>query len=280
MAAKKAKSTKTKTAKTKTSATSAKKSSAKKSSAKKSSAKKSSAKKSSAKKSSAKKSREARFEEFQGFPKALFTFLKQLKKNNERDWFNDNKARFEANVKAPLEAFVGDASEELGAGKVFRIYRDVRFSKDKSPYKTHASAVFEGRGLVYYVHLESDSMFAATGYYQMAKDQRARFYEAVVDAKLGPQLVQLVEDAEDAEMEVGGEALKTAARGYDKDHERARFLRHKGLTVSRTWKPLPKWIHTKEAGERVLAFFREAAPLNDWLKSNVGPSEDGARFVR
>lgn len=227
----------------------------------------------------ARRRRKAKFTEFGGFPKQGLKFLKDLTKNNERDWFKANKERFEEFVKAPIEAFVGDVEEEFGPGKVFRIYRDVRFSKNKDPYKTHASAVFEKDGAVFYLHIEPTSLHAATGYYQMQKDQLKRFYEAVDDPRTGKQLERLVAKAEDAGFDVGGEALKNAARGYARDHERARFLKHKGLTVGKKWKKAA-WWHTAELGEKVVGTWREAAKLNAWLIDNVGPSGEGKRFVK
>ncbi|MEM1416091.1 MAG: DUF2461 domain-containing protein [Myxococcota bacterium] len=225
--------------------------------------------------------KKARFDTFEGFPKPLFGFLRKLKKNNEREWFQAHKADYERHVKAPLAAFVEDAEPELGRGKSFRIHRDVRFSADKSPYETNASAVFERAGCVYYVHLEPTHFFTATGCYQMAKDQRQRFYDAVMDGRKGKRLVAIVEEMEGAGYEIGGEALKRAARGYPPDHERARFLRHKGLTASMTWKPIPAWLHMAEAGPRLMETFRDARSLNAWLEKHVGPSEETRhRFVK
>lgn len=226
-----------------------------------------------------KRRRKTKFEEFQGFPTKGLTFLRNLAKNNDRDWFQANKDRYLEHVKGPLEAFLADVEEEFGPGKVFRIYRDVRFSKDKSPYKTHASVVFENEGCVFYFHIEAKQIFAATGYYQMAKDQRKRFYDAVIDDKAGKKLAKLVDAAEANDLEIGGEALKTAARGYPKDHARVRFLRHKGLTTSRTWKKA-SWWHTAELGERVVETFRDSQKLNEWLITHVGASQEGRRFVK
>lgn len=228
---------------------------------------------------STRKNRKTRFAEFEGFPKKGLKFLRDLTKNNEREWFKANKATFDDFVKAPLDAFVADVEPEFGPGKVFRIYRDVRFSKNKDPYKTHASAVFERDGLVFYMHVEPKEMFVATGCYQMHEDQLQRFYAAVDDAKTGKQLERWVADAEKAGYEIGGEALKNAARGYPRDHERARFLKHKGLTISQKWKKAP-WWHTVEMGERVVEAWRGGAKLNAWLAANVGRSEEGKRFVR
>lgn len=220
---------------------------------------------------------------FEGFPRAAFTFLAELEANNDREWFAENKARYEALWKAPLEALVDDAGAVLGPGKPFRVHRDVRFSKDKSPYKTHASAVFENEGLVFYIHLEKDHAFCATGMYMMAKDQLSRLYRAVDDGRAGPALERAVETAEKAGFEIGGEALKTVARGYPKDHPRVRFLRHKGLTASKTWrwnKRPPAWLNKPEALERIAACWAEPKAVNAWLMKHVGPSEEGRRFVK
>ncbi len=177
-----------------------------------------------------------------------------------------------------------ECEPEFGSGKMFRVHRDVRFSKDKSPYKTHASAVFESRGRVFYAHFEKDRAFAATGCHMMAKDQLERFYAAVDRAESGKPLVRLVEDARGAGLTVGGSALKTAPRGYPKDHERVDLLRHKGLTVAREWlggegKPAA-WMSTKEAGERITDTWREGAAINAWLQAHVGESTEGRRFVK
>ena len=229
------------------------------------------------------RAKKVRFEAFGGFPKEAIAFLRELEANNEREWFQANKGRYEEALKAPFDAIVDDLEGPFGVGKRFRIYRDVRFSKDKTPYKTHGSAVFERKGLVFYVHLEKDHLFAATGMHMMARDQLKRFYAAVDDAKTGPTIMKLVEEAEAAGLEIGGEALKTVARGYPKDHPRVRLLRHKGLTTSRRWewkKRPPKWLGTPEAGERVVAAWREPVKLTEWLAKHVGPSEEGRRWVK
>ena len=143
------------------------------------------------------------FRRFVGFPKEGLKFLKELEKNNTREWFTANKARYEEHVLSHLRAVVEEGERSYGSGKNFRIHRDVRFSNDKTPYKTHASAVFERKGIVHYLHIEKDHMFAASGCYHMAKDQLARFYEAIDDDKSGEQLVKLVSAAQDAGLEVG-----------------------------------------------------------------------------
>ena len=219
------------------------------------------------------------FKLFQGFPKEGLKFLKDLKKNNTREWFVANKARYDEHVLAHLKAVVEEGEKAYGSGKNFRIHRDVRFSDDKTPYKTHASAVFERKGIVHYLHIESDHMFAATGCHQMAKDQLTRFYEAIDDDKSGKQLEKLVGTAEKNGLEVGGSALKTAPRGYPKDHPRIALLRHKGLTTSRRYKA-GTWMHGPELAERMIQTFAEGDAINEWLRKYVGESAEGKRFVK
>ncbi len=220
-----------------------------------------------------------RFERFAGFTKDAIRFLKELEKNNERAWFQENKARYEEVIKAPLDALTEDGERTYGSGKAFRIYRDVRFSKDKTPYKTHASAVFERDGIVHYFHLEKDHCFVATGTHMMQRDQLQRFWQAIDDGRSGKRLEKLVQEAQEAGLEIGGSALKTAPRGYAKDHERVHLLRHKGLTVSRKEK-LGPWLYSAEAGPKVAAIWAEGAAINAWLRKYVGESEEGRRFVK
>lgn len=220
---------------------------------------------------------------FEGFEPEAFRFLAELEANNERAWFAENKDRFERLWKAPLEALVEDAEPALGSGKAFRIHRDVRFSPDKRPYKTHASAVFERDGIVFYAHFEKDQAFVATGMHMMAKDQVKRLHAAVDDEKSGRAIEKLVAKLEEAGLTIGGEALKTAPRGYPKDHPRVRLLRHKGLTASRTWawkKRPPAWLTGPDALPTIAQGWAEASRLNDWLSEHVGPSTEGNRWVK
>jgi uncharacterized protein (TIGR02453 family) len=123
---------------------------------------------------------------------------------------------------------------------------------------------------VFYVSLSADGIYAGTGYYMMAADQLERFREAVVDDKIGGALEKTVAALEKKGYGIGGEALKTAPRGYQKDHPRIRFLRHKGLYCSKGWPPEP-WLHTKAAKRKIAEAWRGASPLSDWLDRHVGP---------
>jgi uncharacterized protein (TIGR02453 family) len=157
---------------------------------------------------------------------------------------------------------------------MFRPYRDVRFSKDKSPYKTAAAAASETEGgASLYVQLSASGLFVGSGYYHMASDQLTRFREALDDDARGEAIVAVCRRLEKAGHELAAfDELKTAPRGYPKDHPRITYLRRKGLVAGRTF-PVAAWMHTVKAEDRIVEVWRQQAPMNDWLDANVGPSE-------
>lgn len=214
---------------------------------------------------------------FRGFPAEAFTFFAELEADNSKEFWHANKATWEQSVRDPMRAFLDSFPEEFQSFRVFRMNRDVRFSRDKSPYKTMHSAYSESDGgAVRYVQIAASGLFAAAGQYSMARDQLERFRAAVSDDAHGPALEGILRDLEAAGIAVGpgGEApLKTAPRDYPKDHPRIALLRWKGATASQDFDK-PAWLHTAEATTHVEAFWRAAAPLNDWLNARVGRSEE------
>ena len=207
---------------------------------------------------------------FRGFPPEALDFWAGLEADNSKSYWTAQRDLYEAAVREPMEAFL-EACADLGPFRIFRPYRDVRFSKDKTPYKTHIGAVTESEGGgLYYVQLSATGLFAASGYHGMAPDQIER-YRAAVAGDAGEVLQAAVAALEKARYEIGGEALKTVPRGYPKDHSRAKLLRHKGVTVGKTFPPA-RWLHTKAALERVRKVWADAEPLHAWLDRHVGPS--------
>lgn len=207
---------------------------------------------------------------FTGWPVEAIEFFEQLEDDNTKAFWTDNLQIYEESVRAPMTELLTELEKQFGEGKIFRPYRDVRFSKNKAPYKTNIAARMEKGG---YVSLSADGFSTGTGYYMMAKDQLARFRSAVDDNTKGRQLERAVAKIRAAEIEVTShDSLKTAPRGYDTDHPRIELLRMKGCVAWRQW-DVGAWLDTDEAKERVIAVMNAAKPLVKWLDTNVGPSE-------
>jgi uncharacterized protein (TIGR02453 family) len=207
---------------------------------------------------------------FGGWPAEALEFYDGLLADNSKAYWTEHKAAYEELVRAPMLALLAELEPEFGAGRIFRPFRDMRFSKDKSPYKTNIGATLEHGG---YIQLSADGLAAADGMYVMAPDQLARFRAAVADdvtsAELMAQIAKLTR--KDAVV-TSREALKTAPKGYPKDHPRIDLLRQKGLIAWREW-PVEPWLGTAKAKQRVVEFLRATRPMNDWLAKYVGPSE-------
>jgi uncharacterized protein (TIGR02453 family) len=211
---------------------------------------------------------------FRGFPPEAITFYEGLEADNSKGYWTAHKDVYEAAVKGPMEQLVASVDERFRPLRIFRPYRDVRFAKDKAPYKTNIGASGEREGGAgYYVALSAEGLMAAAGYYHMANDQLDRFREAVDDESTGSEIAGLVAGLVAGGHVVGAHGeLKTAPRGYARDHPRIDLLRRKGLMIWRSWPPA-KWLSTAKAKDRVEEVWRAADPLNDWLDAHVGPSE-------
>ncbi len=209
---------------------------------------------------------------FTGFPAEAFTFYERLAADNSRTFWQANKATYERVVRDPMLALLDDL-EAFGPFRVFRPYRDIRFAKDKTPFKDHIGAYGESDGGAgYYVQLSAAGMLVGAGYYDMAADQLERFRRAVDATASGAKLAALCADAETKGLKLGAMSeLKTAPRGYAKDHPRIEMLRRKGLVASKEW-PRAKWMESKEAVTRVRDAWVATSELNKWLNRHVGPS--------
>jgi uncharacterized protein (TIGR02453 family) len=209
---------------------------------------------------------------FRGWPESALAFYRDLEADNTKAFWDAHKDVYERDVKAPFQALAPLVAEEFGPLRVFRPHRDVRFSKDKSPYKTRCYAVTEGEGgEAYYVEVSAGGLTVATGYWMMANDQLDRYRRAVVDDESGPALGTIMAALAAKELVNEGPGLKTAPRGYARDHPRVDLLRHKSVAVMRRHPPA-EWLHTPAAAERVVEVWRAAAPMNTWLARHVGPS--------
>ena len=204
---------------------------------------------------------------FRGWPDGALAFYEGLEADNSKAYWLDHKDAYERDVKAPMEALLAELRDEFGESRLFRPYRDTRFSKDKSPYKTSVAARI-GSG---YVSLSADGLLAGAGTYHMEPDQLERFRSAAAADGPGRSLQSVVDELRSAGLDVHAmETLKTAPRGYPKDHPRIDLLRMKGLVASRHWIPAP-WLHTARAKTQVVEVFRTSAPLLAWLDTHVAP---------
>jgi uncharacterized protein (TIGR02453 family) len=207
--------------------------------------------------------------EFRGWSERAIEFYEGLEADNSKTYWQANKAVYEERVLAPMQALLAELAAEFGEAKIFRPYRDVRFSADKSPYKTAIAASLAEGG---YIQLSANGLGAGAGMYVLAADQLERYRVAVADDFAGSELAACVSAAAKAGIEVTGhESLKTVPRGYPKDHPRVDLLRQKGLISWKQW-PVGRWLGTSAAKERVVDFFHASAPIGAWLDSNVGPS--------
>ncbi len=209
---------------------------------------------------------------FTGFPPEAVHFYEGLVADNSRTYWQANKSVYESSVRAPFLALLDELSE-YGPFQVFRPYKDVRFSKDKTPYKENIGGYGESEGGTgYYVAFSHTGMYVGAGYYGMASDQLERFREAVDADATGAEVARLVAAVEKAGLKAGAMSeLKTAPRGYPKDHPRIELLRRKGLMAGREF-PLAKWMHTKAAVGKVRDVWTATADLSAWLDLHVGPS--------
>ncbi|MGY1750623.1 DUF2461 domain-containing protein [Modestobacter sp. SYSU DS0511] len=209
---------------------------------------------------------------FSGFPDEGLVFYEGLEADNSRAYWTAHRADWEAHIRGPVQALVDELSGEFGTPKLFRPYRDVRFSHDKTPYKTHQGAVLhpDGAGLgSVYVQVSADGLRVAGGCWRLQPDQLERFRRAVADDLQGPRLVAEVEQLRAAGFDIDGDRLVRCPRGWPADHPRIELLRHKSLHGSRQWEPT-EWLHTEAALDRVRDAWRAFAPLNRWLDDNVG----------
>lgn len=209
---------------------------------------------------------------FTGIPRAALEFYEQLEADNSRAFWELHRARFRADVRGPSEALCA-ALPEFGPFHLFRPHNDLRFSKNKPPYKTHQGCYGESEGGAgYYVQLSASGLMCATGYYAMAKDQLERFRLAVADSRLGEAIAAIVAGLAQQGYSIGAiDQLKTAPRGYPADHPRIALLRRKGLMMSKDF-GRPAWLHGKQVPDRIRTVWRDAAPMNAWLDTHVGPS--------
>ena len=224
--------------------------------------------------------------EFSGFPEEALTFFAELGLNNNREWFNPRKEQYRKLVLEPAQAFVvafGEGLQELsqdiqydpranGSGSLKRIYRDTRFSKDKTPYKTHLGIHFwqgphdrkmDNPG--FFFHMGVDGSWLYGGHYQFPGPLLAAYRMAVVDDGMGGEMIALLDRIRSNKgFETGGEHYKRVPQGFSKDHPRADYLRYNGLWAASGWIDREA-LTSSRLVEVCLDHARTMLPLIQWL---------------
>ena len=207
---------------------------------------------------------------FAGWSDEAIEFFEGLEAENTKAFWESHKPVYQAEVLAPMQALLDDLAPEFGAAKLFRPYRDTRFSADKSPYKTTIAAMV-GRGG--YLQFSAGGLGAGVGTFHMAADQLDRYRRSVDSDISGAGLETIVARlTRDGSQLITHDMLKTAPRGYPKDHPRIDLLRRKGVAVWHEFAP-SDWLASARAPKTVAAFYRSAAPLRAWLDAHVGDSD-------
>ncbi len=224
---------------------------------------------------------------FEGFPAECVKYYRGLKRHNDKIWFDNHRAEYDEDVIDPARRFVGAMGarlKRLAPGiqadprvnrSIFRIYRDVRFSSDKTPYKTHLGIWFwDGSGKRmdcsgFYFHLEPPRLGVYAGVYIFPKQMIAEYRNSVVDPKHGPALRRAVKKClELPGCSIGGKHYKRVPRGFDPDHRNAEYLLHNGFGVG-VEEAIPEELHTPEIIDWCYERYKAMAPVHRWLQGVI-----------
>jgi uncharacterized protein (TIGR02453 family) len=224
---------------------------------------------------------------FNGFPKEMNRFFKELTQNNTKEWFDAHREDYEDYVKKPSEAFVVAMDEKLHQisptinaipkinKSLFRLNRDTRFSADKRPYKTNLGIWFwEGRRKRmecsgFYFHLEDKKLMLGAGMHMFPKELLGLYRDAVIDKKHGPKLKKAIKDVARHGYHIGSTHYKKIPPGYDASHENAEYLLFNGLS-SMIETEIPEQFYTKAIVDYALSHYQKMNPLHEWLKEAIG----------
>lgn len=228
---------------------------------------------------------------FNGFPRGSVTFYAELSENNSKQWFDARKDDFEKLVIQPARDFVfemGKTLKKISPGiiadprvnkSIFRPYRDIRFSKDKSPYKTHLGIfLWEGdRPKMecpgYYLHLEPPHFMLGVGIHCFSKPLLEQYRESVVDPKHGRALAEALEQVKrKGEYSIGVKHYKKTPRGYDSGHENAELLLYNGLSGA-LMRDIPDEFYTEKLIDYCFEKFKDMSPIQKWLLDMIGRVE-------
>jgi uncharacterized protein (TIGR02453 family) len=206
---------------------------------------------------------------FRGWPEAAQRFFIGLELDNSKRYFEANRKVYETAVKGPMAALLASLEAEFGPGKIFRPNRDIRFSKDKSPYKTNIAAdvgMGEGGG---YLSLDARGLTVAGGRYELSPEQLVKYRQKAAAPSTGVALTAIAAELEKTGYQLGGEELKRVPAGWPQDHPQARLLRHKRLYAYKNF-GLQPWLGTAAARRHIVKAWSDIQPLNSWFAKHVG----------
>jgi len=221
------------------------------------------------------------------FPEVTLKYLTHLSKNNNREWFEKNRDRFSTEFLEPAMDFVVQLGQKLSKSNpdlqfipktdksIFRLHRDVRFSKNKSPYKTNLGILlWEGSGKKmecsgYYVHLEPGKIFLGTGMYEFTKDQLKYYRELVAEPSKGRELNNLINKLlKNNDFKPGGKTYKRVPKGYDENYKYADLLKYSGLYLYYE-NDNTSDLSNKSFVNFCFNTFKQLRPLHNWLVKNI-----------
>jgi uncharacterized protein (TIGR02453 family) len=221
------------------------------------------------------------------FPQSTIKFLTALSKNNNKEWFEKNRVRYDFELLQPAIQFVIDLGEKLSElspninaipkidKSIFRLYRDVRFSKNKAPFKTNLGLYFwEGRGKKMecsglYFHIEPKLFFLGAGMYQFTNDQLKKYREIVSDPLKGKGLNDLVNKLlMNKKYQLGGKTYKKTPRGFDSEYKYNELLLHSGLYLFYESKKINE-LTQRDPVTFSYKIFKEMLPLHTWFVENL-----------
>jgi len=205
---------------------------------------------------------------FRGWPETCQRFFIGLELDNSKKYFEANRKVYEAAVKGPMVALIASLEDEFGPGKIFRPNRDIRFSNDKSPYKTNIAATCGMGARGGYLSLDARGLTVASGRYELDPQELVKFRKQVAAPAAGSKLAAIVAKLEKGGFEIGGEDLKRVPSGWPQDHPQARLLRHKRLYAWKNFGMQP-WLGTPIARRHIVKAWGDSEPLAEWFAKHL-----------
>jgi uncharacterized protein (TIGR02453 family) len=199
-----------------------------------------------------------------GFPEAALDFYDDLETDNTRSFWTAHADVYETCVRTPMKELADALAVDFGDAKLFRPHRDVRFSKDKTPYKTYQDMfVPVGPALGWYMRISAPGVVAGAGFYDASPD-RLRALREVIAGPRGAELEAILAPLTASGFELGGDKVATVPRGYDKAHPRIELLRHKSIIAIHSYGFEPV-IHSARLLDAIRSDWTATRPLVEWF---------------